>query len=130
MTKLNEFCLYEAREGLENKNFTSKELVLDHIEAMESSRKLNAFITETPEIAIKSAEKSDINYSNGSNARLEGIPLGVKDMFCTKGVLTTASSKMLSNFIPPYESTVTENLWNDGAILLGCLLYTSDAADE
>ena len=121
MTKLNEFCLHEAREGLENKNFTSRELVLDHIEAMESSRKLNAFITETPEIAIKSAEKSDFNYSNGSNARLEGIPLGVKDMFCTKGVLTTASSKMLSNFIPPYESTVTENLWNDGAILLGKL---------
>ena len=75
MTKLNEFCLHEAREGLENKNFTSRELVLDHIEAMESSRKLNAFITETPEIAIKSAEKSDINYSNGSNARLEGLSL-------------------------------------------------------
>ena len=121
MKKLTELCLHEAREGLLNKDFTSKELTLDHIEAMESSRLLNAFITETPEIAIKSAEESDSRLSNGTNRRLEGIPIGVKDMFCTKGVLTTASSKMLSNFIPPYESTVTENLWNEGALLLGKL---------
>ena len=121
MKKLNELCLHEARDGLLNKDFTSKELVLDHIEAMESSRSLNAFITETPEIAIKSAEESDSRLSNGTNRELEGIPIGVKDMFCTKGVLTTASSKMLSNFIPPYESTVTENLWNEGALLLGKL---------
>ena len=121
MKKLNELCLHEARDGLLNKDFTSKELVLAHIEAMESSRSLNAFITETPEIAIKSAEESDSRLSNGTNRELEGIPIGVKDMFCTKGVLTTASSKMLSNFIPPYESTVTENLWNEGALLLGKL---------
>ena len=121
MKKLTELCLHEAREGLINKDFTSKELTLDHIEAMESSRSLNAFITETPEIAIKSAEESDLRLSNGTNRELEGIPIGVKDMFCTKDVLTTASSKMLSNFIPPYESTVTENLWNEGALLLGKL---------
>ena len=121
MKKLTELCLHEAREGLLNKDFTSKELALDHIEAMEASRLLNAFITETPEIAIKSAEESDSRLNNGTNRGLEGIPIGVKDMFCTKGVLTTASSKMLSNFIPPYESTVTENLWNEGALLLGKL---------
>ena len=121
MKKLTELCLYDAREGLLNKDFTSKELVLDHIAVMESSRSLNAFITETPEIAIKSAENSDSRLNNGTNRDLEGIPIGVKDMFCTKGVLTTASSKMLSNFIPPYESTVTNNLWNEGAILLGKL---------
>ena len=121
MKNLTELCLYEAREGLLNKDFTSKELVLDHIDKMESSRSLNAFITETPEIAIKSAEKSDLKLIKEENGELEGIPLGVKDMFCTKGVLTTASSKMLSNFIPPYESTVTENLWSEGAILLGKL---------
>jgi len=121
MKKLTELCLYDAREGLLNKDFTSKELVLDHIEAMESSRSLNAFITETPEIAIKSAENSDLRFNKGTNRDLEGIPIGVKDMFCTKGVLTSASSKMLSNFIPPYESTVTNNLWNEGAILLGKL---------
>ena len=116
MTSLTELCLYEARDGLKNKSFSTKDLILDHIDAMESSRKLNAFITETPEIALKSADLSDDNYANNTNRPLEGLPLGVKDMFCTKGVLTTASSKMLSNFIPPYESTVTDNLWNNGAI--------------
>ena len=121
MTSLTELCLYEARDGLKNKSFSTKDLILDHIDAMESSRKLNAFITETPEIALKSADLSDDNYANNTNRPLEGLPLGVKDMFCTKGVLTTASSKMLSNFIPPYESTVTDNLWNNGAILLGKL---------
>ena len=121
MTSLTELCLYEARDGLKNKSFSTKDLILDHIDAMESSRKLNAFITETPEIALKSADLSDDNYANNTNRPLEGLPLGVKDMFCTKGVITTASSKMLSNFIPPYESTVTDNLWNNGAILLGKL---------
>ena len=121
MTNLTELCLYEARDGLKDKSFSTKDLILDHIDAMESSRKLNAFITETPEIALKSADLSDDNYANNTNRPLEGLPLGVKDMFCTKGVLTTASSKMLSNFIPPYESTVTDNLWNNGAILLGKL---------
>ena len=95
MKKLTELCLYDAREGLLNKDFTSKELVLDHIEAMESSRSLNVFITETPEIAIKSAENSDLRFNKGINRDLEGIPIGVKDMFCTKGVFTTASSIML-----------------------------------
>ena len=121
MTSLNELCLHEARDGLKNKSFSVKDLIVDHISAMESSRKLNAFITETPERALKSAIESDNNYTNNTNRPLEGLPLGIKDMFCTKGVLTTASSKMLANFIPPYESTVTNNLWNDGAILLGKL---------
>ena len=88
---------------------------------MEKGRELNAFITETADIARKKAIKSDINYSKGEERYLEGIPFGIKDMFCTKGVKTTASSKMLENFIPPYESTVTQNLWDDGAILLGKL---------
>ena len=101
MTNLNELCLYEARDGLKKKSFSSKDLILDHIDAMESSRSLNAFITETPDLALKSADLSDRNYANNTNRPLEGLPLGVKDMFCTKGVLTTASSKMLSNFIPP-----------------------------
>ena len=121
MDKLNELCLHEARDGLKNKSFSSRELVTDHIDMMESSRSLNAFITETPEIALKSADSSDEKISKNTNGPLEGLPIGVKDMFCTKGVLTTASSKMLSNFIPPYESTVTNNLWDNGAILLGKL---------
>ncbi len=121
MDKLNELCLHEARDGLKNKSFSSRELVTDHIDMMESSRSLNAFITETAEIALKSADSSDEKISKNTNGPLEGLPIGVKDMFCTKGVLTTASSKMLSNFIPPYESTVTNNLWDNGAILLGKL---------
>ena len=64
---------------------------------------------------------SDNRYLKGEENLLDGIPIGIKDMFCTKGIKTTASSKMLENFIPPYESTVTQNLWNDGAILLGKL---------
>ena len=121
MAKLNELCLHEARDGLKNKSFSSRELITDHIDMMESSRSLNAFITETPEIALKSADSSDEKISKNTSGPLEGLPIGVKDMFCTKGVLTTASSKMLSNFIPPYESTVTNNLWDNGAILLGKL---------
>ena len=121
MDKLNELCLHEARDGLKNKSFSSRELVTDHIDMMESSRSLNAFITETAEIALKSADSSDEKISKNTSGPLEGLPIGVKDMFCTKGVLTTASSKMLSNFIPPYESTVTNNLWDNGAILLGKL---------
>jgi aspartyl-tRNA(Asn)/glutamyl-tRNA(Gln) amidotransferase subunit A len=121
MAKLNELCLHEARDGLKNKSFSSRELITDHIDMMESSRSLNAFITETAEIALKSADSSDEKISKNTSGPLEGLPIGVKDMFCTKGVLTTASSKMLSNFIPPYESTVTNNLWDNGAILLGKL---------
>ena len=121
MTNLTELCLYEARDGLKNKSFSTKDLILDHIDAMESSRQLNAFITETPEIALKSADLSDENYANNTNRPLEGLPLGVKDMFCTKDIKTTASSKILDNFYPTYESTVTQNLWNDGAVMLGKL---------
>ena len=121
MAKLNELCLHEARDGLKNKSFSARDLIADHIDAMESSRSLNVFITETPEIALKSADLSDEKISKNTNRPLEGLPIGVKDMFCTKGVLTSASSKMLSNFIPPYESTVTNNLWDNGAILLGKL---------
>ena len=121
MADLTNLCLHEARDGLIKKSFSTRDLIIDHIDAMESSRNLNAFITETPELALKSADLSDKNFANQNNRPLEGIPLGVKDMFCTKDVLTTASSKMLSSFIPPYESTVTDNLWNKGAILLGKL---------
>lgn len=121
MANLTNLCLHEARDGLIKKSFSTRDLIIDHIDAMESSRNLNAFITETPELALKSADLSDKNFANQNNRPLEGIPLGIKDMFCTKDVLTTASSKMLSSFIPPYESTVTDNLWKKGAILLGKL---------
>ena len=121
MTEFSTLSIKETISSLKNKDFSVSELVDSHISSMESGRELNAFITETADIARKKALDCDQNYSKGEEKPLEGIPLGIKDMFCTKGVKTTASSKMLENFIPPYESTVTQNLWNDGAILLGKL---------
>ena len=121
MTEFSTLSIKETITSLKNKDFSVSELVDFHISSMENGRELNAFITETADIARKKASDCDQNYSKGEEKPLEGIPLGIKDMFCTKGVKTTASSKMLENFIPPYESTVTQNLWNDGAILLGKL---------
>ena len=121
MTEFSTLSIKETITSLKNKDFSVSELVDFHISSMENGRELNAFITETADIARKKASDCDQNYSKGEEKPLEGIPLGIKDMFCTKGVKTTASSKMLENFVPPYESTVTQNLWNDGAILLGKL---------
>ena len=121
MTEFSTLSIKETITSLKNKDFSVSELVNFHISSMENGRELNAFITETADIARKKASDCDQNYSKGEEKPLEGIPLGIKDMFCTKGVKTTASSKMLENFVPPYESTVTQNLWNDGAILLGKL---------
>jgi aspartyl-tRNA(Asn)/glutamyl-tRNA(Gln) amidotransferase subunit A len=86
---------------------------------MEATRDLNAFITETPEQAVRGAREADARLLGGRARPLEGIPLAVKDMFCTKGVATTAASNILRNFVPPYESTVTRKLWEAGAVLLG-----------
>ena len=76
-------------------------------------------ITETPDRAVSAAETSDARIAAGEARPLEGIPLAIKDLFCTKGTRTTAASKILGNFVPPYESTVTQNLWNEGAVMLG-----------
>ncbi len=121
MEDITKLSLHQTRDALNKKQFSCKELIASHVKEMESSRPLNLFITETMDHAIKSAEISDNNIKNKKQRNLEGLPFGIKDMFCTKDIKTTASSKMLSNFIPPYESTVTKNLWNDGAILLGKL---------
>src|SRR5258708_5768738 len=86
---------------------------------MEATRPLNAFITETPERALEMAAASDARLAKGEALPLDGIPIAVKDLFCTKGVLTTAASHILDGFTPPYESTVTEKLWQAGAVMLG-----------
>jgi len=86
---------------------------------MAEKRNLNAYITETAELALVQAAASDERLGKGSGGALEGLPVAVKDLFCTKGVRTTAGSKILDNFIPPYESTVTQNLWDAGAVMLG-----------
>lgn len=119
MTDLHKLSLSAARDGLKNKDFTATELVESHIAQMELHRGLNAFITETPEKALEMAATSDAHLAKGQGRPLEGLPLVIKDMFCTEGVRTTAASAILKDFIPPYESTVTRHLWNDGAVLLG-----------
>ncbi len=121
MTNLTHLSVAQALEGLDKKEFSATELTQAHIDAMESARHLNAFIVETPEIALKQAAESDRRRAKGEGCPLDGIPMGIKDLFCTKGVQTTAASKILKGFIPQYESTVTKKLFDDGAIMLGKL---------
>jgi len=111
--------MVEALKGLENKDFTSVEITQAHIDAMQSARHLNAYITETPEIALKQAAASDAKRAKGDVGLLEGIPVAIKDLFCTKGVQTTAGSHILEGFTPHYESSVTTNMFADGAVMLG-----------
>ncbi|MGH6887606.1 MAG: Asp-tRNA(Asn)/Glu-tRNA(Gln) amidotransferase subunit GatA [Rhizomicrobium sp.] len=114
-----EFTVAEAREALRTKTVSAVELARACLDAMAVARPLNAFITETPERALAMAAESDRRIAAGESRPLEGVPLAIKDLFCTKDVRTTAASRMLENFVPAYESTVTQNLWNAGAVLLG-----------
>lgn len=118
-TNLTHLTIADALEGLKAKQFSAVELTEAHIKAVEAAGPLNAYIVQTPEIARKQAAEADARYAAGSNGLLDGIPLAIKDLYCTKGVQTTASSKILEGFIPQYESTVTQNLWRDGAVMLG-----------
>jgi len=119
MSALTRLTLAEALSGLENGDFSAVELTEAHLAAVASARRLNAFITETPSQARAQAEASDARRRAGDARPLDGIPLAVKDLFCTKGVLTTAASHILDGFHPPYESTVTDKLWQAGAVMLG-----------
>jgi aspartyl-tRNA(Asn)/glutamyl-tRNA(Gln) amidotransferase subunit A len=121
MTDLTTLTIAQARDLLRNRQLSATELTDAHIAAVERARALNAFTCETPELALAMAKASDAKLTTGRGGVLEGIPLGVKDLFCTKGVRTTAGSHILDNFVPTYESTVTANLWRDGAIMLGKL---------
>src|SRR6202042_3529622 len=94
------------------------ELVDAHLAAIEQARPLNAFVLETPDRARAMARASQARLAQGQGGPLEGLPLGVKELFCTAGVRTTACSRILENFGPSYESTVTANLWRDGAVAL------------
>ena len=119
MSELTSLSLVEARDGLKKKSFSAAELTVAHLAAIEKARALNAFVLETPEHASGMAKASDARIASGKAGPLEGIPLAVKDMFCTAGIRSTACSHILDNFVPTYESTVTSNLWRDGAVLLG-----------
>jgi aspartyl-tRNA(Asn)/glutamyl-tRNA(Gln) amidotransferase subunit A len=119
VSDLTALTLAEARDGLKTKRFSAVELADAHIAAVEKARALNAYVLETPERAVEMAKASDACIAKGEAGPLEGLPLAVKDTFCTEGVRTTACSRILSNFVPTYESTVTAQLWRDGAVLLG-----------
>jgi aspartyl-tRNA(Asn)/glutamyl-tRNA(Gln) amidotransferase subunit A len=116
---LTDLTLADARAGLRAREFSAGELTQAYITAVEAARPLNAYITETPERALEMAAASDERLKRGVARRLDGIPVAVKDLFCTKGILTTAASHILDGFHPPYESTVTDKLWQAGAVMLG-----------
>ena len=119
MNDFENLSISSAIEGLANKNFTSLELTEFFIKKIENNKDLNCFITSTFDKAIEMAKISDQKIKENETRPLEGIPIGMKDLFCTNGVRTTAGSKILENFVPFYESTVSNNLWNSGAIMLG-----------
>ncbi|MBC7103081.1 MAG: Asp-tRNA(Asn)/Glu-tRNA(Gln) amidotransferase subunit GatA [Parvibaculum sp.] len=121
MSDLTKLTLAAARDALKKKEISSTELTGAYLTEMEAASALNAYVTPTAEKALEMAKASDAKLAKGEGGRLEGIPLGIKDLFCTKDVLTTACSHILDGFHPPYESTVTANLWRDGAVMLGKL---------
>jgi aspartyl-tRNA(Asn)/glutamyl-tRNA(Gln) amidotransferase subunit A len=121
MSDLTHLTLAEARDALKSKKISAVELTKAHLAAIGSARALNCFITETPELALKQAEASDARLASGEAGSLEGLPLGIKDLYCSKGVRTTAASRILDDFTPTYESTVSANLLRDGAVTLGKL---------
>jgi aspartyl-tRNA(Asn)/glutamyl-tRNA(Gln) amidotransferase subunit A len=111
--------LADARDGLACKAFSARELAAAYNDAVAEAAPLNAYITPTPEHALAMADAADERFAHAEALPLDGIPIAVKDLFCTKGVLTTAGSHILDGFHPPYESTVTEKLWRAGAVMLG-----------
>ena len=122
VTKLTDLTLAEARDLLRAKSISSRELTEAHLAAIEAANAaLNAFVLVTPERALAMARRAMRGSDAAKRGALEGIPLGIKDLFCTKGVRTTACSHILDGFTPTYESTVTANLWADGAVMLGKL---------
>lgn len=121
MTDLTALTLAEARDALKAKSFTAVELTDAYLAAMEKARVLNAYVTETPEKARDMARASDARLAAGKAGALEGLPLGIKDLYATEGVHTQACSHILDGFKPTYESTVSANLWADGAVMLGKL---------
>ena len=121
MAELNKLTLSEARDLLRKKELTSLELTQSCLTAIEEGAKLNAFVHGTADIALDRARAADARLATGDAPDMCGLPIGVKDLFCTKGAPSQAASKILDGFVPEYESTVSQKLADAGA----CLLYTS-----
>ena len=122
MGSLTDLTIAAARDGLAAKDFSAREITQAHLGAIDAGNSaLNAYILPTPDIALTMADAADARIATGDAGSLEGVPLGIKDLFCTKDVRTTAGSHILDRFTPTYESTITQNLWDAGAVLLGKL---------
>lgn len=121
MNDLTKLTITQALEGLKSKKFSAVDLTKAYLENMKKRKNLNAYVLELAEVALENAKISDQKYADGTNRKLEGLPLGIKDLFCTKGIETTACSNILKGFVPEYESTVTQKLLDEGAIFLGKL---------
>ncbi len=119
MSELTRLTLAEARDGLGRGDFSAREITEAHLSAIEQARSLNMFITETPERALADAGAADERRARGEPLTLDGLPIAVKDLFCTDGILSTAASHILDGFVPPYESTVSAKLRDAGTVLLG-----------
>ena len=119
MNELSKLTIAEAIEGIKTRKFSCQELVKAHVENINKYRETNAYILDCHMLAIEKAASADDSYKKGENRILEGIPVAVKDIFCTKGFRTTACSNILSSYVPQYESTVTHKLFATGAIMLG-----------
>ena len=133
MTNLLDLTAVQARAGLANRDFTSVELTSAYLQAAEETKSLNNYVAMAEEQAMAMAKDSDEALASGTAGALAGLPIGVKDLFATKGVATTACSGILKDFIPPYESTVTSNLWADGAVMIGklnCDEFAMGSANE
>ena len=129
MSNLTDLTISESLAKLKAKEISPVELTNAYINKLEDNKKYNAFVTTSAELAIEQAKESEKRYLNSTNKPLDGICLGIKDLFCTKGIKTTACSKIIDNFVPQYESTVTQNLLNDGAVFLGKLNLDEFAMD-
>ena len=125
MSDLVKLTIVEAKKALDKKEISATELTQAYIKEMQDKRNLNAYVEECADKALEQAKASDAKYAVGEAGALEGIPLGIKDLFCTKGIKTTACSHILDGFVPQYESSVTANLLRDGAVFLGKLNKTS-----
>ena len=119
MSDITKQSLSELVKNIKNKKVSSEEITKEFVNRSEKSKELNAYITEDYSSALDKAKKFD--QKPNLDLKLPGIPIAVKDLFCTKNIRTTAGSKILNNFVPTYESTVTQNIWNEGAVLLGKL---------
>ena len=119
MSNLTDLTIAGAQAGLAQGDFSARELTDAYATAVEAGRELNSFVAETLDAARDQAEASDKRLKDGEAGLLEGVPLAIKDLFCTKGVHSAACSRILNGFKPPYESSVTANLWQAGAVMLG-----------